>query len=130
MSTPISSLMQGEVLAAHIDDCMALVQQLLHRAQHSWVPVKDDAGTVVGAISATDVLHFQAQERDAQTVKAWQWCHYRPLTVAPDTSVAEVARLMLEQRVHHAVVVDQGRLQGVVSTLDLLSLIAGPAAGN
>ena len=129
MSTPISSLMQVDVLAAHIDDSIAVVQDLLHSTQHSWVPVKDDASTVVGAISATDMLHFQAQKRDAQTVKAWQWCHYKPLTVAPDTSVAEVARLMLEQRVHHVVVVDQGRLQGVVSTQDLLALIAGPATG-
>jgi CBS domain-containing protein len=126
MNQPISTLMQREVQTVHIDDSMAVVEALLDKAQLSWLPVKDDSGTVVGAISTADLLHFHAQERDDQTVKAWQWCHYKPLLVGPQTPVSQVARLMLERQVHHAVVLEDERIQGVVSALDLLRLIADP----
>ncbi len=127
MNQLIHTLMQSEVQAAHIDDSMAAVEQLLDKAKMSWVPVKDDSGMVVGAISTADLLHFHAQDRDAQTVKAWQWCHYKPLVVGPQTAVSSVARQMLERRVHHAVVVEDGHIKGVVSALDLLTLLADPA---
>jgi len=127
---PISQLMKGPVRTVHIDDSMAAVQDLLNATALAWVPVTDDDGDVLGAISATDVLHFHAQGRNAQTVRAWQWCHYKPLTVSPQTAVGEVARQMRQHHVHHAVVVEGGRLQGVVSTLDLLALISDPPAAD
>jgi CBS-domain-containing membrane protein len=44
------------------------------------------------------------------------------LTVAPETSVSEVARLLLERRISAAPVVDaQGRLAGIVSEGDLMT---------
>lgn len=124
MNQPISTLMQREVQAAHVDDIMAVVEGMLNQGKLSWLPVKDDGGAVVGAISTADLLHFHAQERDGQTVKAWQWCHYKPLVVAPQTPVSRVARLMLERQVHHAVVADGEHILGVVSALDLLTLLA------
>jgi CBS domain-containing protein len=127
---PISQLMKRPVQAVHIDDSMAAVQDIMNATSLAWVPVKDDAGQVLGAISATDLLHFHAQGRDAQTVKAWQWCHYKPLSVTPQTAVSAVARQMRQNRVHHAVVVDEGGLHGVVSTHDLLALIADPPAAD
>ena len=130
MNQPISNLMQREVQTAHIDDSMAVVEDLLDKTKLSWVPVKDDSGTVVGAISTTDLLHFHAQASDAQAVKAWQWCHYKPLVVTPLTSVSRVARLMLEQRVHHAVVAEGEQIRGVVSALDLLALLTVPTPAD
>ncbi len=127
---PISQLMKGPVQAVHIDDSMAMVMDLLNATALAWVPVKDDDGRVLGAISATDALHFHAQGRNAQNVRAWQWCHYQPLTVSPQTTVSEVARQMRQRHVHHAVVVDEGSVQGVVSTHDLLALIADPQAAD
>jgi CBS domain-containing protein len=51
---------------------------------------------------------------------AWSICTYKPISVAPGTSVSEVARLMLNQKVHHVVVADGDRLVGVVSSLDFV----------
>ena len=41
--------------------------------------------------------------------------------------MGSVARQMLERQVHHAVVVEDGHIKGVVSALDLLTLLADPA---
>ncbi len=46
------------------------------------------------------------------------------ITVAPDESVGVVARLFLERRIHRAPVVEDGEFLGVVSTMDLVRLVA------
>ncbi len=46
------------------------------------------------------------------------------VTVSPDADVAEVARTMRDQRVHRVLVVDGDRLAGLITTFDLIELIA------
>jgi CBS domain-containing protein len=46
------------------------------------------------------------------------------VTVRPDAPVAEVARALLDRHVHRVLVTQDGRLLGVISTLDLAAAIA------
>ena len=46
------------------------------------------------------------------------------ICVGPEQTLDQVARLMLERRVHRLLVTEGGRLLGVVSTLDLVRLFA------
>jgi CBS domain-containing protein len=45
-------------------------------------------------------------------------------TVDLDTSVAQLSRFMLQGRIHRALVVEQGRLEGIVTTYDVLRAAA------
>lgn len=47
-----------------------------------------------------------------------------PISVSPETLLAELARTLVEHRIHRVPVVDGGRLAGIVSTLDLVRLVA------
>ena len=47
-----------------------------------------------------------------------------PVTVGPDEDVREVARLMNREAFHHVPVVEGDRLVGIVSSLDLVALVA------
>jgi CBS domain-containing protein len=49
------------------------------------------------------------------------------VTVGPDATVAEVARTMLEHHVHRVLVLEAGSLLGVISTFDLLRVLAPQA---
>lgn len=120
MSQPIASLMQRQVWSVGIDDTIERVEHLLVEHALSWAPVLHPGGAVVGVISAADLLQFHAQLRDPATTLAWQLCHYKPLTVAPTTPLGEVARLMVQQHIHHVVVVDGVEIAGVVSSLDFV----------
>lgn len=55
--------------------------------------------------------------RDVMTAAAF--------SVAPDTPVQEVADFLLRGRIHRALVVEGGRLRGVITTFDLLRELAG-----
>jgi len=120
MSAPISSLMSRTICTVGMDDTIAQVEGTLAAKGLSWAPVLDAGGAFLGVISASDLLQFHAQQRDPLAVRAWQLCSYKPLSVDETTPVAEVARLMVEQRIHHVVVTSRSVLAGVVSSLDFV----------
>ncbi len=121
MNQPISSLMQRPVTGVGMDDTVAQVEALLSKLHLTWVPVleptKRDAA---GVISATDLVAFHAQGRDAEATRAWQMCSYKPVVVDADTPIAMVAALMVERGIHHVVVTDRHGIAGVVSSLDFV----------
>ena len=45
------------------------------------------------------------------------------VSVAPDAPIAEVARLMRQNRVHRVLVIDGDALQGIVSTFDVVGVL-------
>jgi CBS domain-containing protein len=51
------------------------------------------------------------------------------LTVPPDTPVVKAAQLMVERRIHRLPVVENGKLVGIVSSLDFTRIVA-EAAGR
>jgi len=120
MSPPIASLMERRVWSVDMDDTVADVESLFAREGLSWAPVLESKCTIVGVISASDLLQFHAQGQDPAAVRAWQLCSYKPITVSPDTPVSEVARRMIEQKIHHVVVIDNEGIAGVVSSLDFV----------
>ena len=120
MSQPISSFMERQVWTVDMDDTVAEVEGLFARQGLSWAPVLESDRTIVGVISASDLLRFHAKGQDPTAVRAWQLCSYKPISVSPDTPVSEVARLMIERKIHHVVVTDSEGIVGVVSSLDFV----------
>ena len=73
MTETIAALMHRGMQTVDMDDSIAAVESFLTEQGRTWAPVTDDRGSVIGAISASDLLLFHAQQRDAQTVRAWGW---------------------------------------------------------
>ena len=120
MKDPISTLMTRPVCSVDLDDTVAQVEDVLSRNKLSWAPVLEAGRLVIGVISAADLLQFHAQGRDRSAVRAWQLCTYKPITVDQATPLADVARAMVEQRIHHVVVMNGEIIAGVVSSLDFV----------
>ena len=98
--------MTHQVRSVGMDDTVASVEALFAREGLSWAPVLESALTIVGVISAADLLRFHSQGQDPTAVRTWQLSSYKPITVSPDTPVSKVARLMIEGKIHHVVVTD------------------------
>lgn len=128
MNTPISSLMTSPVWSVDMDATVEAIEALMARESLSWVPVTEPNGAAIGVISQSDLLQFNLhRKKDAASVPAWQICTYKPISVSADTSVADVARLMLERRIHHVVVTRDGIMVGVVSALDFVRAFVLPS---
>ncbi len=121
MNLRAADLMTTPVITAQADQTVAAVAATMHQHRLSFVPVTEKAGgTVLGIISAADILHLEAARQDTAHLKAWQVCAYKPLAVDADTPATDVARQMLERQVHHVVVMRQHDLLGVISALDFV----------
>jgi CBS domain-containing protein len=112
--------MQRRVWTVKMEDTVDEVRTLFERERLSWAPVTTEAGLVVGVLSATDLLRHLADGQDASPQKAWQLCTYKPIVIAPDATLKELARLMIDRGIHHVVVMDATLIVGVVSSLDFV----------
>jgi CBS-domain-containing membrane protein len=117
--------MQRHVHSVSMDDTAAQVEALFVEHKLLWAPVVNPEGDIVGVISQTDLTRLRAMMPSLSSMQAWQLCTYKPITVESDTSVEAVARLMTDAQIHHVVVLEQGRVAGVVSSLDLLRALVG-----
>ena len=116
---PISLLMQRATKTISPDATVQEGETFLSGERLSWAPVLGDRGEVIGVISDADLVRFHAQQGDP-AMPAWRECTYRPISVPAATPVGEVARLMVERRIHHVVVTEGHTIVGVASSLDLI----------
>lgn len=105
------------------------VQRMLVEAQLQALPVVED-GIVVGIISSLDLMRIASDEDDMTTISlpwpepeealgeltAEDAMDCEPPCIASDASLVDAARMMYERRIDRLLVVDSGRLQGVITS--------------
>lgn len=124
---PVSSLMTTPVTTVRADDTIEQVSERMRSDGLSFAPVVESPnGAPLGIITAADLLQFQTAKRDSKSVQAWQICSYRPIEVDSHTPLSEVAKLMVERRIHHVVVMENKVMKGVVSSLDFVKQFIPP----
>jgi CBS domain-containing protein len=124
-SRPVGDLMTGDPVVAILDMPLADAAAIMDFYRVSGLPVVDWEGRVVGVVSHTDLLHARTTEA---LWSAWPGLAVRHLmtqpavTVTPDVTVDEAARLMEEHRIHRLVVTaaDGETPIGVLSVSDLV----------
>jgi CBS domain-containing protein len=101
--------------------------RLLVRRKISGVPVVDekDKTKVVGILTEADLL---AAPSGAKTVA--EVMKKRVVSVSPDTSVDEIAEILVKKKIKRVPVIDAGKLVGIVSRIDVLRTISIPRQRN
>lgn len=127
-SKRVGQVMSPRLWAVDGETTAGEVERLFVSRRLSSVPVVDRAGRLFGVLSAADLLRLHAEKKNLHRTQAWEICGYRAIKVSSDTSLADVAGLMLKKRIHHVAVVDFGVLKGIVSAMDLVEQIAILAA--
>jgi CBS domain-containing protein len=148
-------VMSRRVLTVRVDFTVRELAAFLVENQISGAPVVDHEGHLVGVVSLTDVAQNDADRPDvvedrsspATAMRGWEERmnpeDLRPLhiesddllvrdimtptvyTVPEDTPVAKIARTMWAGRIHRLLVTSGGRVVGIVTSLDLVGLLAG-----
>jgi CBS domain-containing protein len=80
---------------------------------------------ILGAVVWLEPMkHFEERLRKAFAANVGEVMTPDPVTIAPDASVREAARIIAERRHNRLPVVEHGRLVGVVTRLDVLEALA------
>jgi len=113
----VSDFMTTEVVSVEIPGNRDDVLKILKRTGISGVPVLKDR-KLVGIITRKDLL------RKADETQLGLLMTPRPATVAPDASIEEAARALIQQNVRRLPVVEDEELVGILSVADLISALA------
>ena len=113
-------VMSRTVLAVRDDLTLEQVAGLLADNEISGAPVEDDEGSLLGVVSVTDVNRSSAEPG----LKVRQIMTPIADTVAEETPVPEIARMMVANHYHRMIVNWREKPVGIVSSMDLLKLIA------
>jgi CBS domain-containing protein len=110
-------IMTTRVVTVKPSTPIADAARLLVRRKISGVPVVDekDKTKVVGILTEADLL---AAPAGAKTVA--EVMRKRVISVAPDTSVDDIAATLVKRKIKRMPVLDGGKLVGIVSRIDVL----------
>jgi CBS domain-containing protein len=113
--TTVADLMTRDVLTVEPSDTIGEAAEKMHDANVGAVVVVEDMVRIVGIVTERDLLRAVAQRARAAEARVRQWMTADPLTVGPDTSIEDAAKIMFEHNFRHLPVVKDGRPLGIVS---------------
>jgi CBS domain-containing protein len=92
----------------------------------------DDIGNLVGIITKVDMVRHEFTGNDPSYTKAWEIATPKVITIKPSASIEEAARIMLDENVHHLVVIGESkRVVGMVSAFDFVKIaVKGNSLGH
>jgi CBS domain-containing protein len=146
-------LMQKDVLTLGPDTPLINAHRFFVEEEIHGAPVVEDDGQVLGVVSTLDLLRAVEEEhdggtsapsyfRDAIEFSSPAWSNLsrvfqdrltelrvrdvmssEVVAVGPDSTAAEIAGTLRSHRVHRVLVLDGGKLLGLISTFDLIGLL-------
>lgn len=149
----VADVMTSRVYSVTPEWTLLATAQLLRRHHISGVPVTNRQGLLVGVVSETDVVTdlFRAQGlgtvrglldllleaarlrrshlvsnaiRRLQRAKVGLVMSRKPVTVEPDATLSEAARLLRQYEVNRLPVIQDGRLVGIVTRQDIVESVS------
>jgi CBS domain-containing protein len=145
--------MQTYLISVNPETPLLEVHRLFVDEEITGAPVVDETGRLLGVISSVDLLRAVDEEHDAASAGSrhfrevlefsgpdWQEgaddfqdrlgertvsdaMTRGGITVAPETTISDVAATLRKHRIHRVFVVDGEQLCGVISTFDLVALL-------
>jgi len=137
-TSSVADWMSTPPIVAPLSTSLAEAHHIMEHRKVRRLPVVEH-NRLVGIITWGDLR--AAQPSIATTLSVYEWrallerasvaeCMTRdPVTIAPDATVLEAARLMLERKIGGLPVVVDGRVVGVITESDLFRLVIAEASG-
>jgi CBS domain-containing membrane protein len=136
MSKPqrVRDLMSSEVTTLMRNDKLSIADDVMRLGRIRHLPVLDEDEQVVGIVSQRDLFRgalaralgygAHAQQKLLGQLVVKEVMTNDPMTISPDAPIADAARLMLERKIGALVVVEDGRLAGILTEADFVRRFA------
>jgi CBS domain-containing protein len=130
----VRNWMTPNPITVKLETTLPEVHQIMVSEEIRRLPVVDDKGCLIGIVTLGDVRG--AQPSPATSLSIWEMNYLLssldvekimtpdPITVHPDQTVGEAARIMLENRISGLPVTDEeGCLVGIITESDIFSMV-------
>lgn len=157
-------VMRRDVITIDRATPLSEVERVLADQKISGAPVTDETGAIVGVISLRDLVERYVEDADARPRRSRGYFHLSTeeledddyeltelpeeteetaedvmtaevFSVPADAPLADVARTMVEKRIHRVLVQSGGHFAGIVGSFEILQVLAlagtpGPSQGS
>lgn len=120
----ISEIMTSAAVIDQSDDTLAEAARKMWKQQTGSLLVMEGED-LVGILTERDVLKAVAAGAKMEEVRISEVMTKDVLTVGPQASLREAAKIMADRWIRHLPVVDGGKVVGVLSQRDLAGVLAG-----
>ena len=114
----VGEIMTSDVLTVDPSDTIGeTAQKMVERGVSS--AVVSDYGTLIGIVTERDLTRAVAGRVHTSEARVREWMTSDPITLGPNASADEAAKIMLDNGFRHVPIVDEGRAVGIVSIRDV-----------
>jgi CBS domain-containing membrane protein len=136
MKTPtvVRDLMSADVVTLGRNEKLTAAEDLMRLGRIRHLPVLDEDGGLAGIVSQRDLFHSglikalgygaHAQRHALATVAVKEAMTTAVVTTTPETTLRAAAQIMLERKIGCLVVVEGGRVAGILAESDFVKLAA------
>lgn len=115
----VEDVMSSPVVVVKNDVKVQYLKDLFGRKKINAVPVLEDDGTISGIVSSSDVARCHD---DCLLVKDIKSGHVH--IALKSNRVKDAAAMMVKNNVHHLVVMEEGNVVGMISSMDIVKIFA------
>ena len=130
---PVSNIMTTNLITLDVEDGLDKAEHLFKKYKIRHIPVIEN-NKIIGMISMNDLLRISFADgayREEENISSsiYDMFTLRQLmignleTVSPDATIKEVAELLVKREFHSLPVVENGKLEGMVTTTDLIKYL-------
>jgi CBS domain-containing protein len=120
----VSEIMTNAAVTDQPDDTLGEAAAKMWKQQTGSLLVMEGED-LVGILTERDVLKAVATGANTKDTRVSEAMTKDPVTVGPQTSLREAAKIMADRWIRHLPVMDGGKLVGVISQRDLAGVLAG-----
>jgi len=121
MSNYVSEIMSRDLTMVSVDTNVERAEQQMLKRNRRCVPVVDDQRNIFGVLGYSDIVKHRQNQGNLRSTKVWEICSHIVFSVAPMATLETVVDVMVENSVHHVLVLE-GKVRGIVSIMNLLQL--------
>ena len=115
----VEEIMSSPVTVTNRNNKVAHLKELFSRKNINAVPVLESDGTISGIVTSSDVAKCHDENELVQNIMS-----DRVHIVLKNNRVKDAAKTMIKNRLHHLVVMEDGDVVGMISSLDIVALYA------
>lgn len=121
MLIKVKDFMRAPVITTVKDSPVAYVRELMDRKGVNAIPIvaMNGAVDVEGIVTSSDLLFAEDDDMPVRKIMT-----KKILSVTRDTDAQTAARLMLDKDIHHLLVIEDDHIQGIISAMDFVRLVA------
>jgi CBS domain-containing protein len=131
----VRDVMSKDVITLGRNEKLTIADDVMKLGRIRHLPIVDDDGELAGIVSQRDLFHSglmkalgygsHAQRGALDLLVLKEAMKTEVTTIAPDAKLSDAAKIMLERKIGCLVVVEAGKIVGILTESDFVKLQAG-----